>query len=88
MQLGMHFDRTIMFHRWIGRFVLLLIIVHALMYIPDYADSMLTLDNLWGLIAGFASLMLFVTSIEFMRRKHFEKFFWYASLSQNASNLD
>jgi predicted ferric reductase len=82
--LGTAFDRTIMFHRWIGRWIFLLILVHAVLYLPTYLpDSFDTLtageqglENLWGVIAAAASLLLLLSSLNAIRRRHFETFFW------------
>jgi hypothetical protein len=88
---GVNFGHTIMFHRWIGRWIVVLILAHALLYTPSVSSGDLTLVNLWGLIAFVACLVLLVTSIDYMRRyanelfvadllhsrrRHFEKFFW------------
>jgi predicted ferric reductase len=82
--LGTAFDRTIMFHRWIGRWIVVLILVHAILYLPAYLpdsfDTLISgaqgLENLWGVIATVASLVLLFSSLEYIRRRHFEKFFW------------
>jgi predicted ferric reductase len=82
--LGTAFDRTIMFHRWIGRWIVVLILVHAILYLPTYLpdsfDTLISgaqgLENLFGVIATVASLVLLFSSLEYVRRSHFEKFFW------------
>jgi ferric-chelate reductase len=75
--LGTAFDRTIMFHRWIGRWIVVLILVHAILYLPAYLpdsfDTLISgaqgLENLFGVIATVASLVLLFSSLEYMRRK-------------------
>jgi hypothetical protein len=81
--LSIPFDKTVMYHRWLGRFVLVVTLVHMLWYFAtwfdpgtNFWDSCLTLKNLWGLLATVCLVIVVVSSLGYFRRKHFEKFYW------------
>ena len=83
---GVHFEHTIQYHRWIGRLLLALVVVHAVLYLPKCFNVGLGsqscvahlsavgqgLENWYGLIATVACIVLFFTSLEYVRRRHFE----------------
>lgn len=83
---GVHFEHTIQYHRWIGRLLLVLVVLHAVLYLPKCAEVGLGsqscvahlsavgqgLENWYGLIATVACIALFFTSLEHFRRRHFE----------------
>ena len=80
-------DRTIHFHRWIGRLVAFVASLHMVSYFPLWIDlqssgtstithQLLLPKNLWGLGANVALLILVVTSLEYIRRKMYNTFFY------------
>jgi len=90
---GLPFERTVFFHRWVGRIVTLLVLVHfswVLWYWthlkPTPNGEVITVreklfgaenrTNLWGLIAGSCSVIMFFTSLPFFRRKTWEMFYF------------
>ncbi|PRP84216.1 ferric reductase-like transmembrane protein [Planoprotostelium fungivorum] len=85
---GLPFERTVAFHRWVGRFTILLVLVHFFMVLRRWnmynqpwqsnlwgADNP-TKTNLYGLIGGIAGVVMFFTSLPWVRRLQWETFFW------------
>lgn len=84
--LGLEFDRTIMFHRWLGRWTLIMAVVHFALYVSFWYDNrkfgvkpsaeIKLPANLFGLSSLIAGLVIFLTSIAWLRRHRFEFFYW------------
>ena len=81
---GVHFDRIIMFHRWLGRWVIILGVLHFAWYLSYWGEEK-ALDtntefnrasNLYGFFSLFSALLIGATSISWIRRKRFQAFFW------------
>eukprot|EP00475_Leptophrys_vorax_P011954 TRINITY_DN18417_c0_g3_i1.p1 TRINITY_DN18417_c0_g3~~TRINITY_DN18417_c0_g3_i1.p1 ORF type:complete len:799 (-),score=179.20 TRINITY_DN18417_c0_g3_i1:62-2125(-) len=73
--LGVPFDKTIMYHRWLGRWVLIQSAIHWYGYLFQYqiwGNKYLT-----GLLGMICLILIFGTSIDHLRRKHFN-FFYYS----------
>lgn len=76
MTLGIPFDKTIMFHRWLGRFVILLVTIHMVWELTLWgmssvelmAEQLLILSNIWGLAGWAVGIFILVTSMEYFRR--------------------
>ena len=79
--LGMPFDKTILYHLWIGRLVLLLVSAHALIYIISWNSEGVLRERFFqhkyiqGLIAWVALGFVFLSSLGPVRRKLFNFFF-------------
>jgi predicted ferric reductase len=82
--LDMHFDATIMYHRWLGRLAVFLAFVHLVAYFatgvdgwsPPDASHILTEKYLFGFVAFAAGLWIVVTAFDTVRRLQFEFFYW------------
>jgi len=85
---GLPFERTIIFHRWVGRMLLILVGVHFGWILYEWnrdgiswKTQLFTKDptygwsNLYGLIAGSATLIMMLTSLPIVRRKTWELFY-------------
>jgi len=83
--LGIPFDRAITIHRWLGRWFLFLVLVHVILgwiywaITPSqisiaYESS--TAKFIYGYTAWSALIIMFFTSLEFVRRKWFNMFLW------------
>lgn len=75
----MPFDRTIMYHRWLGRWVVLLGTLHYIVPAVEWGGTFLhTTFKSQKYILGFVSwvglVIVYLTSIGFLRRKHFNFF--------------
>jgi len=82
--LGIPFDRVIMYHRWLGYFTLLVNCLHFILEMVYWAIGNLNLAqqlffdlrNLYGFVGWFLCVFIFVTSVSWIRRNHFEWFFY------------
>jgi predicted ferric reductase len=82
--LGLEFDETILFHRWLGRWTLLMLLLHGLIYFPIWFDDWDSFVQYrvplpkfaYALISGIGSLLLAIFSLEYFRRNHFQIFYW------------
>lgn len=82
--LDMHFDATIMYHRWLGRLAVLLAFVHMIAYFatgvdgwsPPDPDHILVEKYLVGFLALAAGLWIIFTAFDMVRRLQFEFFYW------------
>lgn len=73
---GLPFDEVIVFHRWIGRWTLFCVLIHFIGYAESFAANPGLQMHLFGFFAALFGLVIFITSLDFMRRKYFEIFFW------------
>ena len=80
---GIPFDRTILYHRWIGRFVLILSIIHGIWEIVDWKNTGMDVlkqlaltSNIFGIVSWICLVLVFITALEVFRRKYFEFFFY------------
>lgn len=88
--MGIPFDHTIAYHRWLGRWAFLAAIAHTLGYWGvwgqiEHVSAAAAMDpklgaKQAGMLMGFFSLVSMViivaTSVEYLRRKKFEFFYW------------
>lgn len=72
--LGLPFDRVVIYHRFVGRFVLLCVIVHMLYYLNGASYNKFAFWTGIGALACCA--FIFLTSLNYVRRNHFNVFFW------------
>jgi hypothetical protein len=82
--LGLEFDETILFHRWLGRWTLLMLLLHGLTYFPIWFDDWESFVQYrvplpkfaYALVSGIGSLLLAIFSLEYFRRNYFQVFYW------------
>jgi len=77
---GLPFDKTITIHRWVGRLTAIEATLHLVLYFTDgYLDSFGTVVSVEkyrnGLIAWIGLMVVFATSIEYLRRKKYNVFY-------------
>lgn len=88
--LGLPFDRVIVYHRWLGRWMFLTATFHMFWYYAMWVKQNLNTTkmqfndatglNKWGFWSWFCCLFLIITSFGYFRRRHFE-FFFYSHFS-------
>eukprot|EP00475_Leptophrys_vorax_P035025 TRINITY_DN5728_c0_g4_i1.p1 TRINITY_DN5728_c0_g4~~TRINITY_DN5728_c0_g4_i1.p1 ORF type:complete len:675 (-),score=152.69 TRINITY_DN5728_c0_g4_i1:32-2011(-) len=71
--LGVPFDKSIMYHRWLGRLAILQSCVHWYYYWGK--QSLYGMKYWYGVYAWIGLAVIFVTSINWLRRHHFNIFF-------------
>lgn len=78
-------ENVIWAHRWVGRWAIFLLTFHALTHSFQWAASGLDVPgkifgkqtNMFGFLGFVSALIMLMTSIEFMRRRHFELFYYF-----------
>jgi len=80
---GFPIDRTIIYHRWLGTFVVLLATLHVVLCYANWVNGKLNLSveqtkmsNIYGLISWIFSFGIFFSSLEIIRRKKYEVFYY------------
>jgi len=86
--LGVPFDRTVLYHRWLGRFTIFLGLIHWILSWVYYAQQnggslmagllqiSFTQSNNFGYVSFAAMIVIFFTSLELVRRRQYEVFFY------------
>jgi predicted ferric reductase len=84
---GLSFEQVMQFHRWMGRWTVLLMAVHTGLYVKLWetdSDATTSVSNLWtntvylnGLVSLGAGAVMLVSSIEYMRRNFFNLFMFF-----------
>jgi hypothetical protein len=72
--LGLPFDHVVVYHRFFGRFTFMLISAHFFYFIDYY--SIAPFVYLSGLGAMICCLIILLTSLDTIRRKYFNLFYW------------
>lgn len=81
---GASYERAVRYHRWMGRYIFVMIFVHwslVLRYYGQLGGSSVVksvLSNtrqIYGEVALCSTFMIVLTSLSYMRRKHFEIFY-------------
>jgi len=83
--INVSFDQVVMFHRWAGRLLFCLISLHGLLWLLNWNETKLVLatqlfqvdTNLYGFIGYLFAAVLFFSSLEFVRRRFFETFYYF-----------
>lgn len=79
--LGVPFEKTIQLHRWIGRSIPILVIGHLLVYLDVWKSFEVTeqalrvRENQYGIAAGVCLGFIFFSSLDYIRRAHFQVFY-------------
>jgi predicted ferric reductase len=82
--LGLEFDETILFHRWLGALTLTLLAVHGLAYFPIWFDDWASFVTnrvplpkfAFALASGVSAIVIGVLSLSFFRRNYFQVFYY------------
>ncbi len=82
--LGFPFDTLVTVHRWMGRFLLLLITLHFIWFMREWVDPVagnLILTNtfdggrhFYGWLSWASAAIMFLSSLEVVRRRFYEVF--------------
>eukprot|EP00457_Paulinella_chromatophora_P001302 gb/GEZN01001304.1/.p1 GENE.gb/GEZN01001304.1/~~gb/GEZN01001304.1/.p1 ORF type:complete len:930 (-),score=83.20 gb/GEZN01001304.1/:265-3054(-) len=74
----MPFTRTIHFHRWLGLTALVLSWIHGIWQLISRTPAVIFADITYilGFLAFLVGIFIFLTSLDFVRRKYFESFFF------------
>jgi hypothetical protein len=70
----MAFDHVVVYHRALGRVAVSFVIVHGVFYWKSFRDYPFAFKT--GVGALFCGLFIFVTSLNYFRRNHFNVFYW------------
>lgn len=81
---GMPFDHVVVYHRWLGRCAVLLALLHTFLSwdnwrkvgAPYFETQFTVVKYHYGFWATFSGVVLYVTSLEWVRRNKFQMFFW------------
>jgi len=72
--LGIAFDHAVLYHRFIGRFAVLCVLIHGFYYMDYfYRSKYVFVTGVGALICG---IIISVTSMNYFRRKLFNIFYW------------
>lgn len=72
--LGVSFDRVVVYHRVFGRFAILFAVIHGLYYLNKRSEYSFAFNT--GCGALFCGLIIYVTSLDYIRRHFFNVFYW------------
>ena len=72
--LGIAFDHAVVYHRFFGRFTIMCVVVHAGFFYNAYIDEPFVYFT--GIGALFCGLIIMLTSLDYIRRKYFNVFYW------------
>ena len=73
---GFSFDQALVFHRFIGRLMVLLAFIHACFHIDYITGKTSDQRTITGLIALGCGFVIVLSSLNVIRRKYFNVFFW------------
>ena len=74
--LGLPFGHIILYHRFLGRITIGIAFLHGAMYLPHVMVTSAYVKYWTGAGALFCGLIIVATTFDFMRRKHFNLFFY------------
>mgnify|MGYP000243179520 CR=1 FL=1 len=82
--LGLPFDKALLFHRWLGRWITFCVSMHCFLFWDQWTEQKRVIKdemfnnskNLWGVLAWFCSVIIFITSLNYLRRRFFEYFYY------------
>jgi hypothetical protein len=73
---GVTFDQVLVYHRFFGRLTVLLALIHSCFYIDDIVERTSDSVIVTGLVALGCGLVIVLSSVNYVRRKYFNMFFW------------
>lgn len=74
--LGIAFDQVLVYHRFVGRLTILFAVIHSGYYVSDVFEKTSDPVTLTGLVSLGCGLVILLSSLNFVRRKFFNVFFW------------
>jgi len=74
--LGVAFDQVLVYHRFIGRLTVVFALVHSCFYIDDIFENTTDYVTLTGLASLGCGFVIVLSSVNSVRRKFFNVFFW------------
>jgi small neutral amino acid transporter SnatA (MarC family) len=74
--LGLPFDHVVVYHRWIGRWTVTCTVIHGLLYVQDFLSRYSEYVYWTGMGASLSGIIISATSIDWMRRNHFNVFYF------------
>lgn len=74
--IGVAFDEALVYHRFVGRLVILLAFMHSGFYVTDVFEKPTDPITLTGLVCLGCCFAIMISSLNFVRRKFFNVFFW------------
>lgn len=74
--IGMTFDQALIYHRFIGRLTVVVSMIHAALHYDQILDKTSEKITVTGLVSLSFGLVIFLTSLNYVRRKLFNVFFW------------
>jgi predicted ferric reductase len=74
--IGITFDQALIYHRFIGRLTITISLIHSALHYEHVLDKTSERITVTGLIALSCGLIILVTSLNYVRRKLFNVFFW------------
>ena len=72
--LGIAFDHVVVYHRFLGRFTVLCCLIHFYYFYDAYQDEFFVYMTGFG--AMTCAVIIFITSLDYMRRNLFNVFYW------------
>ncbi|KAL7468432.1 hypothetical protein ACHAXS_008664 [Conticribra weissflogii] len=76
LTLRIAFDQMLVYHRFLGHVTIAIAIIHSCFYLDRLLDFMSDSIYRTGLAALICCVIIFVTSISYVRRRFFNVFFW------------
>eukprot|EP01114_Cavostelium_apophysatum_P023357 TRINITY_DN876_c0_g1_i1.p1 TRINITY_DN876_c0_g1~~TRINITY_DN876_c0_g1_i1.p1 ORF type:complete len:1084 (-),score=247.29 TRINITY_DN876_c0_g1_i1:17-3268(-) len=80
---GIPFDKAIMYHRWLGRWVVTLVTIHAIYTMVQWHQTDISVgsqikltENIYGLCGWIIVLLMLIGSYSWIRRNLFEVFYY------------
>mmetsp|Transcript_20159 Transcript_20159/g.43790 ORF Transcript_20159/g.43790 Transcript_20159/m.43790 type:complete len:817 (+) Transcript_20159:888-3338(+) len=74
--IGIAFDQVLVYHRFVGRLTIVFALIHSGFYINDVFEKTSDPVTLTGLISLGCSFVIVLTSLNYVRRKFWNVFFW------------
>lgn len=74
--LGVTFEHVLVYHRFIGRLTVVVSLIHSVFYIDQIIERISDRVTVTGLVSLGCSVIIFLSSLNYFRRKHFNIFFW------------
>jgi predicted ferric reductase len=74
--IGMTFDQALIYHRFIGRLTVVISLIHSALHYEHILNQTSERITVTGLSALSCGIVIFATSLNYVRRKLFNVFFW------------
>ena len=74
--LGMPFDHVVVYHRWIGRWAIACVGIHFMLFFNQFLGKSSEYVYWTGTAAFASGIIIWITSIDWIRRNHFNVFYY------------